>query len=96
MAATTVQNPTASRRGRESSLLQVLFGISICHGLNDTVQSLLPSVYPILKGPFHLSFGQIGMIAFVNQVTASLFQPFVGHYTDRRPVAFSLHNSPPR
>ncbi len=70
--------------------MQALFAISICHGLNDTVQSLLPSVYPILKGPFHLSFGQIGMIALVNQVTASLFQPFVGHYTDKRPVSYSL------
>jgi FSR family fosmidomycin resistance protein-like MFS transporter len=90
MSATTLQNPAASRPGRETSLIQVLFAVSICHGLNDTVQSLLPSVYPILKGPFHLSFGQIGMIAFVNQITASLLQPFVGHYTDQRPVPYSL------
>ena len=58
--------------------------------LNDMVQSLLPSVYPIFKGTFHLNFGQIGMIALVNQITASLLQPFVGHYTDRTPAPYFL------
>src|SRR5271168_1135188 len=89
MSATTLQRPPA-RPGRETSLFQVLLAVSFCHMLNDMVQSLLPSTYPILKGSFHLSFGQIGMIALVNQVTASLLQPFVGHYTDRRAAPYFL------
>jgi len=90
MSAATLQNPSTVRPARQTSLFQVLVAVSFCHLLNDMVQSLLPSVYPILKGSFHLSFGQIGLLALVNQVTACLFQPFVGHYTDRRPVAYSL------
>jgi FSR family fosmidomycin resistance protein-like MFS transporter len=90
MSATTLEKPAALRPSREASLFQVLLAVTFCHMLNDMVQSLLPSVYPIFKGTFHLTFGQIGMIAFVNQVTASLLQPFVGHYTDQRPTTYSL------
>lgn len=88
--STAVQSPSAALPSRENTLLRVLVVVSVCHLLNDMVQSLLPSVYPILKGNFHLSFGQIGMIAFVNQVTASLLQPFVGLYTDKHPAPYSL------
>jgi FSR family fosmidomycin resistance protein-like MFS transporter len=70
--------------------LRVLTGISICHLLNDLVQSLLPSIYPILKSSFHLTFGQIGFVTLGYQLTASLLQPFIGRYTDRRPLPFSL------
>src|SRR5271170_364990 len=90
MSATTLQKPTALRHGRETSLFQVLLAVTFCHMLNDMVQSLLPSTYPILKGSFHLNFGQIGLIALVNQVTASLLQPFVGLYTDRRSAPYFL------
>jgi MFS transporter, FSR family, fosmidomycin resistance protein len=90
MSATTLQRPAATRPGREASLFQVLAAVSFCHMLNDMVQSLLPSIYPILKGSFHLNFGQIGLIALVNQVTASLLQPFVGLYTDRRSAPYFL------
>src|SRR5438034_3785151 len=58
--------------------------------LNDLSQSLLPAIYPILKESFHLSFGAIGLITFTFQATASLLQPFVGSYTDRRPKPYSL------
>ena len=68
----------------------VLFGLSLSHLLNDLVQSLLPAIYPILKTSFRLDFGQIGLITFVFQVTASVLQPVVGLYTDRRPMPFSL------
>ena len=68
----------------------VLLGLSLSHLLNDLIQSLLPAIYPILKAGFHLDFGQIGMITFVFQVTASVLQPVVGLYTDRRPLPFSL------
>ncbi len=74
----------------EGALFRVLTAVSFCHLLNDMVQSLLPSIYPILKDSFDLDFGQIGLITLTNQITASLLQPFIGHYTDRRPMPYSL------
>src|ERR1700742_5285195 len=68
----------------------VLWAASFCHLLNDMLQSLLPAVYPILQTGFDLSFAQVGLLTFVYQLTASLFQPFIGHYTDRRPMPYSL------
>ena len=68
----------------------VLGALSLCHLLNDMVQSLLPAIYPILKTALQLDFRHIGMITLVNQVTASLLQPAVGFYTDRRPRPQSL------
>jgi FSR family fosmidomycin resistance protein-like MFS transporter len=68
----------------------VLAAISLCHGLNDLLQSVLPAVYPLLKERYVLDFGQIGLITFANTSTASLLQPFVGLFTDRRPRPFSL------
>jgi FSR family fosmidomycin resistance protein-like MFS transporter len=68
----------------------ILAAISICHLLNDLMQSVLPAVYPILKDLYHLDFGQIGLITFANQATASLLQPLVGSFTDARPKPYSL------
>jgi len=68
----------------------ILSAITFCHLLNDTMQSLLPAIYPTLKANYGLSFGQIGLITFTFQSTASLLQPVVGHYTDRRPLPYSL------
>lgn len=70
--------------------MPVLLAISFCHLLNDTVQSLVPAIYPIVKDSFHLSFAQIGLITFTFQCTASLLQPGVGFYTDRKPKPYSL------
>ncbi|MEO5626560.1 MAG: MFS transporter [Dokdonella sp.] len=64
--------------------------LSVCHLLNDMIQSLLPAIYPLLKQSFSLDFGQIGLITLVFQITASLLQPFVGIYTDKRPMPYSL------
>jgi FSR family fosmidomycin resistance protein-like MFS transporter len=69
---------------------RILASLSFCHLLNDLMQSLLPSIYPMLKQSFGLSFSQIGLITLVNQITASLLQPFIGVYTDRRPLPYSL------
>ncbi|MGD9636889.1 MAG: MFS transporter [Pirellulales bacterium] len=74
----------------ESTVLAVLGALSLSHLLNDIMQSLLPAVYPLLKQNYALSFFQIGMITFAFHVTASLLQPLVGLYTDRRPWAWSL------
>ncbi|HLH98587.1 MAG TPA: MFS transporter [Xanthobacteraceae bacterium] len=68
----------------------MLWAASFCHLLNDMMQALLPAVYPILQGGFNLSFAQVGSLTFVYQLIASLFQPFIGHYTDRRPTPYSL------
>jgi MFS transporter, FSR family, fosmidomycin resistance protein len=68
----------------------VLAGISFSHFLNDTMQSLIASVYPILKDNYALDFAQIGMITLAFQFTASLLQPVVGHFTDKRAQPFSL------
>lgn len=68
----------------------VLAGISFSHFLNDTMQSLIASVYPILKDSYALDFEQIGLITLAFQFTASLLQPLVGHFTDRKAQPFSL------
>ncbi len=68
----------------------VLGAISFCHLLNDMMQSLVPAIYPILKGGFGLSFGQIGLLTMAYQITASLLQPLIGLFTDRRPQPYSL------
>jgi MFS transporter, FSR family, fosmidomycin resistance protein len=67
-----------------------LIAISVCHLLNDMLQSVIPAIYPMLKQSLRLDFSQIGLITLTNQLTASLLQPFVGMYTDRRPTPYSL------
>ena len=74
----------------QKTVFLILVAISISHLLNDTMQSLIPSTYPILKTSLHLDFGQLGLITFCFQLTASLLQPFVGLYTDKRPQPYSL------
>ena len=78
------------RKPVEKTVLRVLLALSLSHLLNDTIQSLLPAIYPLLKVSFHLSFAQVGLITFAFQCTASLLQPVVGFYTDRQPRPFSL------
>jgi MFS transporter, FSR family, fosmidomycin resistance protein len=70
--------------------VSVLAAISFCHLLNDMMQVLLPAMYPILKGGFNLDFAQIGLLTLTYQVTASLLQPMIGLYTDRRPQPYAL------
>jgi FSR family fosmidomycin resistance protein-like MFS transporter len=74
----------------ERTVMTVLLAISFSHLLNDTIQSLIPSIYPLVKESFHLNFTQIGLITLTFQLTASLLQPLVGFYTDRKPHPFSL------
>jgi len=74
----------------ERSAFKILIAISVCHLLNDTVQSLLPAIYPMLRNAFQLDFGQVGLIAFTATFTASLLQPLVGLYSDRHPKPYLL------
>lgn len=80
--------PDASRA--TAPVLGVLTALSFAHLLNDAMQSLIPAIYPILKSGLRLDFVHVGLITLVNQLTASVLQPFVGFYTDRRPQPFSL------
>ena len=74
----------------QQTVYLVLTSIAVCHVLNDSMASLLPSIYPMFKSSLHLSFAQIGLVALTQQVTSSLLQPLVGLYTDRYPKPFSL------
>jgi FSR family fosmidomycin resistance protein-like MFS transporter len=78
----------ASAAGRTA--FSVLAAISFCHLLNDMMQSLLPALYPMLKTSYSLTFGQIGILTFTYQLTASLLQPIIGRYTDSKPRPYSL------
>lgn len=72
------------------TLFSVIAAISFCHLLNDMMQSLLLAIYPTLKADFNLSFSQIGLVTLVYQMTASLLQPLVGFYADKRPTPLAL------
>jgi FSR family fosmidomycin resistance protein-like MFS transporter len=88
--STPAGQPSLSTPAAAKTAIGILAAISFCHFLNDLLQSVIPSVYPILKTSYHLDFGQIGLITFAMQVTASLLQPVVGLYTDARPKPYSL------
>lgn len=74
----------------EKTVFPILFALSFSHLLNDTIQSLIPAIYPVIKTNYHLSFSQIGLIKLTFQLAASLLQPFVGLYTDKKPQPYSL------
>lgn len=82
--ATTTSPPV------EKTVFYILFAISFSHLLNDMMQSLMPAIYPVIKNSFHLNFSQIGFITLVFQLSASILQPFVGLYTDKRSQPYSL------
>lgn len=73
----------------QKTVYSILFSISFAHLLNDLIQAIIPSIYPLLKESYNLSFSQIGLITFAFQFSASIFQPLVGYYTDKNPKPFS-------
>ncbi len=81
--------PNAPMR-TDATVFRVLGAISLSHFLNDMLQSLILAIYPLLKSTFSLSFTQIGLITLTYQITASMFQPLVGFYTDHHPKPYSL------
>ena len=72
------------------AVMQILLSVAFVHLLNDCVQAVLPSIYPLLKHEFNLTFTQVGLITLTFQCTASLLQPWIGLYTDKRPIPFLL------
>lgn len=85
-----MKNTVSATLNTNQIVYPILFAISFSHLLNDMIQSVIPAIYPVLKGNYTLSFTQIGIITLVFQLTASVFQPFVGMYTDKHPNPKSL------
>jgi MFS transporter, FSR family, fosmidomycin resistance protein len=85
-----LEKPSLNTEQLARTVFPILLAISFSHLLNDTIQSLIPAIYPIVKESFHLTFTQVGLITLAFQMTASLLQPVVGFYTDRNPKPFSL------
>lgn len=81
---------TMAKKEAADTVFGVIVAISFCHLLNDMMQSLLPAIYPGLKTDLHLNFGQIGLVTLVYQITASILQPLVGLYADKRPTPMAL------
>jgi FSR family fosmidomycin resistance protein-like MFS transporter len=90
LSPSAIPASTTSIPSSEPTQFAVLGGISFAHMLNDMIQSLILAIYPLLKGSFHLSFAQVGLITLTFQLTASLLQPLVGMVTDKRPMPYSL------
>ena len=86
MASTTAKSSMTAG----STVFGVIVAISFCHALNDMMQSLLPAIYPGLKADLKLNFGQIGLVTLAYQITASILQPLVGLYADKRPTPMAL------
>jgi FSR family fosmidomycin resistance protein-like MFS transporter len=82
-------NPPASDLAGKTTL-SIIVAVSVCHLINDVLQSLLSAIYPILKVSYGLDYVRIGLLTFTFQVTASLLQPAIGMYTDKRPLPYSL------
>ncbi|CAN5896402.1 MFS transporter [soil metagenome] len=82
--------PPAATATVNNTTFAVILSLSFCHLLNDMMQSLVPALYPILKESYALSFGQVGLITLAFQCTASMLQPVVGYYTDKKPQPYSL------
>src|SRR4029079_19438946 len=81
---------SAAVSAAQGTAVAVLAAISVCHMLNDVIQSLIMAIYPMLKENLALNFHQIGLITFTFQFTASVLQPGVGYFTDRYPTPYSL------
>ncbi len=92
MISSETAGPRSSLRvaAPNATVLGILLAISFSHLLNDSIQALIPSIYPLLKQSYHLDFAQVGIITLAFQCTASILQPVVGFYTDRRPLPYSL------
>jgi FSR family fosmidomycin resistance protein-like MFS transporter len=86
----TTDTPAAGTSPAARTVFPILLALGTCHLLNDMMQSLLPSIYPLLQQNFALDFGRVGLITLTFQLTASLLQPLVGIYTDRHPLPYSL------
>ncbi|HEY4193276.1 MAG TPA: MFS transporter [Mesorhizobium sp.] len=81
---------TPAQSSAQATALAVILAVSLCHGINDIMQSLLAAIYPLLKQNYGLDFWQIGLLTFTFQMTASMLQPVIGMVTDKKPMPYSL------
>ncbi|MEG1042405.1 MAG: MFS transporter, partial [Pseudomonas sp.] len=80
-------SPASATTAQSSPLvMRIIAACALAHLINDLIQAVLPSIYPLLKANYGLTFAQVGMITLTFQITASLLQPWVGFYTDRKPM----------
>jgi FSR family fosmidomycin resistance protein-like MFS transporter len=86
----TASEPARPAAAAQGTVLAIILAVSFCHMINDIMQSMLAAIYPMLKTSFELDFWQIGLLTMAFQVTASLLQPLIGMYTDKRPLPYSL------
>jgi FSR family fosmidomycin resistance protein-like MFS transporter len=84
---TTTTHPNSAAQG---TTFAIIFAVALCHGINDIMQSLLTAIYPILKTNYGLDYVQLGILTLVFQCTASLLQPAIGIYTDKKPLPYSI------
>lgn len=89
-ASIAATEPTGPAPAKARFVTRIVAAVAAAHLLNDLIQATLPAIYPMLKDKYQLSFSQIGVLAMVYQITASLFQPLVGMYTDRRSMPAML------
>src|SRR5699024_1822392 len=87
---TVIHPSTYSASDATQFLTRIVGATALAHLLNDLIQAILPAVFPMLKAQFDLSFAQIGLIALIYQLTASVLQPCIGFYTDKQPKPFLL------
>lgn len=87
MTDTSIKTRTPAADG---TVFAIILAVSLCHFINDVMQSLLAAIYPLLKDGYNLDFWQIGLLTLAFQGTASLLQPVIGMYTDKRPLPYSL------
>jgi MFS transporter, FSR family, fosmidomycin resistance protein len=87
---TTTALPASTPNSAQKTTFAIIFAVAFCHGINDIMQSLLTAIYPILKQSYGLDYVQLGLLTLVFQCTASLLQPAVGIYTDKRPLPYSI------
>ncbi|WP_296260242.1 MULTISPECIES: MFS transporter [unclassified Pseudomonas] len=85
MAATSASTATSATAQSSPLVMRIIGAVALAHLINDLIQSVLPSIYPMLKANYGLTFTQVGLITLTFQITASLLQPWVGYYTDRHP-----------
>lgn len=90
METTLQEQSKAAQQVAQQTVFSILLALSFTHFLNDTMQSLIPAIYPVLKDSLKLNFTQVGLITFTFQMSASLLQPLVGLYTDKKPQPYSL------
>ena len=90
LAPSAAMAPRLPHPDAHTSAVGILFALSFCHLLNDSIQALIPAIYPLLKESFKLNFTQIGLITLTFQMVGSVLQPVVGFYTDKNPKPFSL------